>query len=705
MRTLIRSLITCAVALLCMVCVVVEASAQSPKEFAVMVSATVKQSPTPSIILSWDKDPSQQVVYVFRKTKETARFPSTILDSVVGAATTWADNNVKVGESFEYRLLRSNRKQTGKDSATGNPIYAEYFSTGYIHAGILAPPAPRERALVLVDETLRTSLASELATFQADLENEGWDVTIRNVPRAEKFDSNGVKQTRAVIKEEWDGGPKDIGSIVLVGRVAVPYSGTIYPDGHPDHVGAWPADGIYGDHNGSYTDRIANQANTSRPANNNVPGDGKFDQSQFATDVDIPVGRIDFYNLPAFTKSELELLRAYFKKNHEYRSNQWNVAVGGVIDDNFGTYGEVFAASAWRTFPVFGGESTVRAGDIFTDLAGPNVYLLAYGCGGGTDVSAGGVGSSTDMTTKPVNAVFTMMFGSYFGDWDTKNNFMRSTLASNPRVLTCGWSGRPHWYIHHMALGETIGYGAKLSQNNQTIVGGQLGNYIPNIFVRAQGNSIASAGDRQVHIALMGDPTLRATTKPIPSVATLTAATEYPNIVNLTWNSPGADAAGYLVYRRKAGTKKWTQLTPTMITKLTFKDSLVNDGTLEYMVKTLAVRELASGSYHEMGKGRIASVITTDVAEGSTNTSINIAVGPNPASTSVNIALSLGVETPVSIEIIDITGSILQTQRFDALSIGSHNIGFDVSNMAAGTYRVVVRVRNQSLTQPLTIIR
>ena len=256
-----------------------------------------------------------------------------------------------------------------------------------------------------------------------------------------------------------------------------------------------------------------------------------------------------------------------------------------------------------------------------------------------------------------------------------------------------------------MALGESIGYGLRISQNNQPIVGGQLGNYIPNMTVTAQGNSIASIGDRQVHIALMGDPTLRATTKPVPQVATLTASTEYPNIVNLAWNSPGPEAAGYLVFRRKAGTKKWTQLTPKMITSLAYKDSLVNDGTLEYMVKTLALRELASGSYHEMGKGRIASVLTTDVAEGVTPTSINCVVGPNPATAFVNVELQLSYESPVAVHIIDITGNIVQSQNFDILAGGSHTIGFDVSNAAAGRYQLVVKTRDQSLTQPLTIIR
>ena len=43
------------------------------------------------------------------------------------------------------------------------------------------------------------------------------------------------------------------------GHVPVPYSGDIVPDGHmPDHVGAWPCDGFYGDMDGTWTDNAVN---------------------------------------------------------------------------------------------------------------------------------------------------------------------------------------------------------------------------------------------------------------------------------------------------------------------------------------------------------------------------------------------------------------------------------------------------------------
>ena len=66
--------------------------------------------------------------------------------------------------------------------------------------------------------------------------------------------------------------------------------------------------------------------------------------------------------------------------------------------------------------------------------------------------------------------VFTMFFGSYFGDWDSQNNFLRAALATTNYTLTSAWVGRPYWHFHHMALGETIGFSTRVTQNNQRIL-------------------------------------------------------------------------------------------------------------------------------------------------------------------------------------------------------------------------------------------
>ena len=70
-------------------------------------------------------------------------------------------------------------------------------------------------------------------------------------------------------------------SLFLLGHVPVPYSGNINPDGHPDHQGAWPADGYYADMDGTWTDISVNNTVATGTRNDNVPGDGKFDQSIF----------------------------------------------------------------------------------------------------------------------------------------------------------------------------------------------------------------------------------------------------------------------------------------------------------------------------------------------------------------------------------------------------------------------------------------
>src|SRR5205807_6962433 len=131
-----------------------------------------------------------------------------------------------------------------------------------------------------------------------------------------------------------------------------------------------------------------------------------------------------------------------------------------------------------------------------------NAYLWAYGCGPGSFTSIGGLGNSdgyhdgvtTELYKGDPKAAFTLLFGSWLGDWDSEDNFQRAVLASPSYGLTCACSGRPHWFLQHMALGETIGFGARLTQNNG-----------PGGLYRNQMNNCAS----QIHIALMGDPTLR----------------------------------------------------------------------------------------------------------------------------------------------------------------------------------------------------
>lgn len=706
-RTLLFGLVLIAI-------VSLRATAQDPREFSVLLSATVHSGEGASITLHWDADPNTRLIRVGRKLKSETSFPNAFMDTPDSNHTQWTDLTVEPGVAYEYRVIRQITRKVGEKDST-------WIAVGYISAGTEVLPERRTRVLVLVDSTMITALQPQLQTLQADLENEGWTVTILNVPRAETFDAAKVMRVRSLIKLEQTSGGNDIGAVLLLGRVPVPYSGVYALDGHPDHAGAWPADGIYGDLDGVYTDASVNVPNASRPTQNNVPGDGKYDQVQFSGSIKLPVGRVDFYNLPAFDKAEpnhvdeFTLLQRYLKRNHDYRTTSPKIKMGGIVDDNFGTYGEHFAASGWRLFSLFGGDTAVRADDFFGTLANKPTYLMAYGCGGGTDVGAGGVGSSTDFVDKQVNAVFTFLFGSYFGDWDTQNNFLRSSLASNPSVLTCSWSGRPHLYLHHMALGETIGYSYRLTQNATSASG-----YFPWLDVNSPGSATAPASlDRFTHISLLGDPTLRAVMQPVAQVNTVTATSEFPDKVKLSWVRPVGDADAYLVFRRRGSFKKFTQLTTRPITETSFVDSTHFEGEMEYQVQAVALRSTASGTFYDYGKPTSATVLTTTVTEDNQTVSgLSLVAAPNPAQTEVTFIITNDASvattssasdaySPVAttLSVHDMLGRTVWSFEQNNLLAGRHTIGFDASALAQGRYIVRLTSNGRTTTTALTIAR
>jgi hypothetical protein len=209
-----------------------------------------------------------------------------------------------------------------------------------------------------------------------------------------------------------------------------------------------------------------------------------------------------------------------------------------------------------------------------------NSYLWGYGCGGGTYTSAAGVGSTTDFATKDPRVVFTMFFGSYFGDWDSQNNFLRAALGTTNYTLTSAWVGRPYWQLHHMALGETIGFSTRLSQNNDSL-------YASGLY------------SRWVHIALMGDPTLRMHIVAPPSG--FLVATNGFGGVDLSWNASPDTVLGYHVYRAPTAAGPFTRLTTDLISGTNYTDPVLTNNV--YMVRAVKLEVSGSGSYYNASQG------------------------------------------------------------------------------------------------------
>lgn len=645
----------------------VAALAQTSQNAVVEASATVGPG-SDRLNFTWAPNPTATQYTLYRRVVGTT--PWTTLVTLPAAATAWTDSTITPGVRYEYRFDKA-----------GTP-----FGRGTLWGGVdLAAVHDRGALVLVVADAHAGALATELARLEADMAGDGWRVIRHDVaPTA------SVPSVKALIAADWAAAPTEVKAVLLFGHVPVPYSGASAWDGHPDHAGAWPCDSYYGEMDGAWTDDVINNASASRPENRNIPGDGKFDQSTIPTDVELMVGRVDLANMPSFPAGERELLRAYLDKDHAYRHKHFRVAERSVIDDNFGYFGgEAFASSGWRSFaPMFGAAQNV-AGDYFGTLNTPtgDGYLWSYGCGGGSYVSAGGVGSTSDFVTSTNRGVFTMLFGSYHGDWDSADNFMRASLCSG-WTLSCAWAGRPAWSFASMAIGEPLGYAARVSMNDA----------LPP----------STIGTRGTHMGLLGDPTLRLHVVAPP---TSLIAAPLGLAMRLDWNASSEAVVGYHVYREDS-TGRYVLLTPSPISDTTYVDTDPGPGLKRYMVRAHAVQTSASGRYANLSQGTFgegaSSVGAPDhvVAQ-----RVHLrGLGGNPFRGSASFAVALTAASSLRLEVFDASGRRVRSLGEGETPAGLHRREWDGrhdsgAEVAPGVYLIRAMAGRHSATMKLVKIR
>jgi hypothetical protein len=636
------------------------ANAQTTQDYAIQLTAATQVSP-PSIKLTWRKIGFGTPVYNVLKKSKTATAWGPAVATITTGDTTYTDNAVIVDSAYEYQIYASGTTLT---STPGGSIFA----------GIKAPAIHNRGALILlVDNTFTDSCATELATLARDINGDGWQVIRHDLPRS-------LRDTaiRSIIKNDFNNNPY-VKAVLIVGHLAVPYSGDFNPDAHPDHKGAWPADVYYGTMTGSWTDASVLDTVSSNPANRNIPGDGKWDQNSPAARVDLQVSRIDFNNMPAFAATEVQMMRRYLNKDHTYKMDSLAVRHRGLVSDNFGAFsGEAFAANAWRNFTPIIGRDSIYNQPFIASLADSS-YQWAYGCGGGSYTSAGGIGTTANFASAgAVHSIFTMMFGSYFGDWNYQNNFLRAPLCADTPALTACWAGRPNWFLHHMALGENIGYGTMLTNNN----GASL--YVP--------ANYAAGG---VHAALMGDLSLR--TDYIKQPSNLNATPVAAHGANLTWTaSPDAAVIGYYLYRTDSAMGYYKRISP-MVTGTSFSDTVGSNGLKFYMVRPVKLQATPSGSYYNLGIGitdtatvsfPIVPVYVANIAK-----PLEISIFPNPVQNDLNVIIDATDAVVANMYLVTISGQVLYPAT-KQLSIGQNAYKLDVSSLAPGMYTLCVRTES-----------
>jgi hypothetical protein len=571
---------------------------------AVEVRAVVSTS-VPRVTLHWNASAFTPTgITVYRRAAGAGSWGAGT--TLAASALTYADPTAAAGVRYEYKIVR-------QQADAFSP-----FAEGYLWSGVNIPAVTeRGRIILIIDDTMSGPLAPEITRLISDLTGDGWLMAWSEVSRTAT-----VPAVKAIIKTRYNESPSNTKAVFLLGHVPVPYSGNVCPDGHwelpplPHHRGAWPADAYYGDMDGVWTDTTVNytvaNVDTARPTvNHNVPGDGKFDQSLLVGQhlPELAVGRVDLANMDGMSGGvpEVTLLRRYLDRHHAFRHRLAPFTTLGeraLVDNNFDYFeGLGFAASGWASgIALFGNGATNEISDWVATLRDQN-YLLAYGCGPGSFYNAENVSDIFDYRDTRTRAVFQMLFGSFFGDWDKYDTYLRAPLVgtTDSHGLVSVWSGVPKWQFFPLAAGGTMAdaYRHVIHEVNQP-----GGPFPP--------TDESWTNPDQTHVAIMGDPVLRL--QPVKPVINVNLSRS-GNTVTLNWTNPvgETDFLGCRVYRSSSEVGPFLQIGSQTGAGVTgYADTLPAAGTYYYMVRAIKRQTTASATYENPAQGVFASVQFND---------------------------------------------------------------------------------------------
>jgi len=152
------------------------------------------------------------------------------------SATSYVDPDIIPGVYYEYAISAETRREfSGSNGASVPFVFYGYCQTG---VGLMRETSAGRTVLLVIDSILKPQIENALIEYKLSLLQDGWGYREILAPRTETFNSENVEITHSKIVASVKAEPS-IRSVFLIGRIAVPYSGEIVPDGHTnDHTGA-----------------------------------------------------------------------------------------------------------------------------------------------------------------------------------------------------------------------------------------------------------------------------------------------------------------------------------------------------------------------------------------------------------------------------------------------------------------------------------
>lgn len=258
---------------------------------------------------------------------------NTIATDIAPGTGHWVDQEVNVGEVYEYQVRRQN---------TWNYQSDDYDAIGYTMGAVLKDNTYyKGQMILLVAQDVPENLPEKYFRLKKELTADGWYVNEIQVARAADWDSGEeVVFIREQIVEVYNNADANDKPKILfiLGHVALPRSGSddvTSPDEHDENQGARGCEAYFADMDGIFTDEATFESeDLSTTLAINLPGDFKWDQDFFPSDIEMAFGRVDFADITDVELSEFTMMENYLDKLSDYK----NVVEGWDMGDKSGFY-------------------------------------------------------------------------------------------------------------------------------------------------------------------------------------------------------------------------------------------------------------------------------------------------------------------------------------------------------------------------------
>ncbi len=568
--------------------------------------------------LSNNSDP----IFVYRRSLGTFSW-SNVASNLAPGTGHWIDGNVANGDIWEYQIRRQN---------TWLYQAQNYDAIGYTIGAMLPDNSVyKGQMILLVADDIPANLTVKYERLKKEIVADGWLVNELIVAKATNWDSgNEVVGIKGFISSIYNNAPANDKpkALFILGHVPMPRSGSTFataPDAHDQNKGARGCDAYYADIDGIYTDTATfNPGGLATPLAINLPGDFKWDQDFFPSDIEMAFGRVDFANLTDISTPELTLIENYLDRLSNYK----NVAVGfdmgeksafnnGYDNSNDGSFRSLVNIS--------------KPDQVFENISGSNHNQWVQNNGPFKIYMQNViVPNVSDWQNFGMDATVYSSDQSYWGFGDVPQpggdySRIRSLLGVDSKCLVTLWTTTGINIFHQACTGEALGIAMKEIMNHNS-----TNQYLE----KAPQDFDTEEWWNRTHFAFHGDPTLNL--YQVAPVSNLSIVNSNGDAL-LQWsNSPDPNILGYHVYESSSELGKFERITNSPLTG----NSLILSNYLNskwYIVKAVKVFTSGCGQFIQASLGtEIQGNLSLNLSEFSSE--LSVAIYPNPAADLVSIS-------------------------------------------------------------------